>query len=64
MGGMFFNPLKTNAEKMCDFRLSIMLMKIRELNRILHYIHEKQGSYIRFEGEMMTAWKQEPAVAR
>jgi len=40
----FHKLLKTHIEKMSAFRLSIMLMKTRELNRSLHYVDEKTGS--------------------
>ena len=36
--------MKTNLEKMSVFRLSIILMKTKELNRYLHYIDEKKWS--------------------
>jgi hypothetical protein len=34
--------LKTHVEKMSAFRLSMMLMKTRELNRSLHYVDENK----------------------
>jgi len=37
--------LKTNGEKMPDFRLSMMLMKTNELNHPLHDVDEKKGRY-------------------
>jgi hypothetical protein len=40
----FFKSLKTHVEKISIFRLSMMLMKTRELNRSLHYIDEKKWS--------------------
>jgi|GEM_PF-6121010 len=39
----FCKSLKTNVEKMSVFRLSMMLMKTRELNRSLHYVDENKG---------------------
>jgi hypothetical protein len=36
--------MKTNVEKMSDFRLSTMLMKTRELEPSLHDVDEKKGS--------------------
>ena len=41
----FRKLLKTNVEKMSVFRLSMMLMKTNELNRSLHDVDEKKGSY-------------------
>jgi hypothetical protein len=35
--------LKTNIEKMSAFRLSMMLMKIRELHLSLHDVDENKG---------------------
>jgi hypothetical protein len=40
---IFGKLLKTNVEKMSVFRLSMMLMKTRELNRSLHDVDEKKG---------------------
>jgi hypothetical protein len=39
----FSKLLKTNVEKMSVFRLSMMLMKTRELNRSLHDVDENKG---------------------
>ena len=39
----FSKLLKTNAEKMSTFSLSMMLMKINELNHSLHDVDEKNG---------------------
>jgi len=47
----FRKLLKTHIEKMSVFRLSIMLMKTQELNRSLHYVDEKQGSYLKGSDE-------------
>jgi hypothetical protein len=44
MSPTFCKSLKTNIEKMSVFRLSMMLMKTRELNRSLHYVDEKKES--------------------
>jgi hypothetical protein len=38
-----FKLLRTNIEKMSVFRLSMMLMKTRELNRSLHDVDENKG---------------------
>jgi hypothetical protein len=45
MGLTFSKLLKTNVEKMSVLRLSIMFMKTNELNRSLHHVDEKKGSY-------------------
>ncbi len=37
--------LKTHIEKMSAFSLSMMFMKINELDASLHYVDEKKGSY-------------------
>jgi hypothetical protein len=39
----FSKLLKTNVEKMSVFRLSMMLMKTRELKHSLHDVDEKKG---------------------
>ena len=41
----FLKLLKTHIEKMSAFRLSMMFMKTNELNRSLHDVDEKKGSY-------------------
>jgi hypothetical protein len=38
----FRKSLKTHIDKMSTFRLSIMLLKTRELNHSLHYVDEKK----------------------
>ncbi len=40
---MYVKLLKTNIEKMSTFRLSIILMKINELENFIHYVYEKKG---------------------
>jgi len=35
--------LKNNGEKMSDFGLAIMLMKISQIEHSSHYIYEKKG---------------------
>jgi len=37
--------LKTNIEKMPEFRLSIILMKQKKLKPSFHYVDEKKWSY-------------------
>jgi len=41
----FIKLLKTNVEKMSTFRLSMMLMKIKELCSPFHDVDENKGSY-------------------
>ena len=43
----FCKSLKTHVEKMSVFRLSIMLMKTSQLNRFIHYVDEKKGSWLK-----------------
>jgi len=43
----FSKLLKTHVEKMSAFRLSWMLMKIKELNNSFQDIDEKKGSYLK-----------------
>ena len=45
MGMSYAKFLKTNIEKMSTFRLSIMLMKTRELDHSLHHVDEKKRTY-------------------
>jgi len=42
---IFLKLRKTHIEKMPVFRLSMMLMKINELNHSLHDVDENKGSY-------------------
>jgi hypothetical protein len=41
----FRESLKTHAEKMSAFRLSMMLLKKNELYPPLHYVDEKKVGY-------------------
>jgi len=40
----FAKLLKTHVEKMSTFRLSRMLMKLKELNRYFQDVDEKKGN--------------------
>jgi hypothetical protein len=42
--------LKTNAEKMSAFRLSMMFMKTNELSHSLHDVDEKKGERVLTRG--------------
>jgi hypothetical protein len=43
MGHSFINVLKTHAEKMSTFRLSMIFMKTNELERSFQDVYEKKG---------------------
>jgi hypothetical protein len=45
MKGCFAMLLKTHVEKMSGFGLSMILLKIKHLNRPFHDIYDNKGSY-------------------
>jgi hypothetical protein len=45
MRPIFCKSLKKHIETMSAFRLSMIFMKTKELNRFLHYVDEKKGSF-------------------